>query len=154
MGTLVFNAELHWSVLIYIITYRQGCRSGWASHGVSRLLTRIPPSVFLAGVIPILLQSIAILLKFCNTYCNALKFCNTYYNTFKVLQYLLQYFWNFAILITILWKYCNKYCNTLTFCITKVLQYYCNTIFCPWIYIPKFFSLMVIFPNISHCSKS
>ena len=42
-----------------------------------------------AGVVPIVLQSIAILLKFCNTYCNTLRFYNKYCNTFKVLQYLL-----------------------------------------------------------------
>ena len=45
-----------------------------------------------AGVVPIVLQSIAILLKFCNIFCN----------TFEILQYLLQYFRNFAIIIAIL----------------------------------------------------
>ena len=31
-----------------------------------------------AGVVPIVLQSIAILLEFCNTYCYILRFCNKY----------------------------------------------------------------------------
>ena len=44
------------------------------------------------GVVPIVLQSITILLKFFNTYCNTLRFCNNFYNTFEILQYLLQDF--------------------------------------------------------------
>ena len=44
-----------------------------------------------ARVVPIVLQSIAILLKLFNIYCNTSKFCNKYCNTFDILQYLLQY---------------------------------------------------------------
>ena len=29
--------------------------------------------------------------------------CNTYCNTFEIFKYLLQYFWDFAILVAILW---------------------------------------------------
>ena len=46
-----------------------------------------------------------------------------YYNTFEILQYFLQYvfqfFWNFSILFIIFSKFCNTYFNTL-----KVLQYF------------------------------
>ena len=109
--------------------------------GVNCILIR---GVCWSGVVPIVLQSIAILLKTCNTYCNTLTFCNTYCNTFKVLQYLLQYFWNFAILIAILSKFCNTYCNTSLFCNT-----FCNTsIF--WNTICNTF----IFCNTSICSDT
>ena len=43
----------------------------------------------LARVIPIVLQSIAILLKFCNTYCNTLKELQFLLQHFNILQYFL-----------------------------------------------------------------
>jgi len=42
--------------------------------------------ILYTGVVQIVLQSIAILLEFCNTYRNTLRFCNKYCKNFKVLQ--------------------------------------------------------------------
>ena len=80
---------------------------------------------------PIVLQTIAMLLRF----------CNTYYNTFEILQYLLQFCWDFAMLIAILLRFCNTWCNTLRYFNTccnplRFCNTCCNTfIFCDIHYI-------------------
>ena len=113
MTALSLALDIEWLVLVvvFIVVVVVWIRLEWYGWYV--------------GVVPILLQSIETLLKFCNTlrfrntYSIFYEICNTYCNTLEILQYLLQYFRYLEIFIAMLLKFFNSYCN-----IFEILQYF------------------------------